>query len=83
MRSSELAAERAGSQGVGDRHHGGAEMERARRGRGETQPGRFQASPASSRMRWMQDALLAWYAEYRRDLPWRRTRDPYASPSAR
>jgi len=23
-------------------------------------------------------ALLAWYGEHRRDLPWRRTRDPYA-----
>jgi len=23
------------------------------------------------------DAILAWYAERRRDLPWRRTRDPY------
>ena len=26
----------------------------------------------------MQTALLAWYAENRRDLPWRHTRDPYA-----
>ena len=26
----------------------------------------------------MQDALLAWYRRHRRDLPWRRTRDPYA-----
>ena len=26
----------------------------------------------------MKKALLAWYAERRRDLPWRRTRDPYA-----
>jgi A/G-specific adenine glycosylase len=25
----------------------------------------------------MQAALLAWHAEHRRDLPWRRTRDPY------
>jgi len=24
------------------------------------------------------DAILAWYAAVRRDLPWRRTRDPYA-----
>jgi len=24
------------------------------------------------------DALLAWYGEYARDLPWRRTTDPYA-----
>ena len=26
----------------------------------------------------METALLAWFAEHRRDLPWRRTRDPYA-----
>jgi A/G-specific adenine glycosylase len=26
----------------------------------------------------VQDALLAWYADHGRDLPWRRSRDPYA-----
>jgi len=26
----------------------------------------------------MRELLLDWYAEHRRDLPWRRTRDPYA-----
>ena len=26
----------------------------------------------------MEEALLAWYREWGRDLPWRRTRDPYA-----
>jgi A/G-specific adenine glycosylase len=26
----------------------------------------------------VQEALLAWYSTHRRDLPWRRTRDPYA-----
>ncbi|HEY7694413.1 MAG TPA: hypothetical protein VH816_18905 [Gaiellaceae bacterium] len=26
----------------------------------------------------MQEQLLAWFAEHGRDLPWRRTRDPYA-----
>ena len=26
----------------------------------------------------MQDAVLAWYGQNKRDLPWRRTRDPYA-----
>ena len=26
----------------------------------------------------MEELLLAWYAEHERDLPWRRTRDPYA-----
>ena len=29
------------------------------------------------RRRAFQRRLLAWYARYRRDLPWRRTRDPY------
>jgi A/G-specific adenine glycosylase len=24
------------------------------------------------------EPLLAWYAEHGRDLPWRKTRDPYA-----
>ena len=31
------------------------------------------SAPAS-----LQQALLAWYRHHRRDLPWRRTRDPYA-----
>lgn len=26
----------------------------------------------------MEEALLVWYGEHARDLPWRRTRDPYA-----
>ena len=26
----------------------------------------------------LRDALLRWYAQERRDLPWRRTNDPYA-----
>jgi len=26
----------------------------------------------------VEDLLLAWFAEHGRDLPWRRTRDPYA-----
>src|SRR5215472_2636249 len=26
----------------------------------------------------LRTALLSWYDHYRRDLPWRRTRDPYA-----
>jgi A/G-specific adenine glycosylase len=30
------------------------------------------------RLRSVQDALLGWYARVGRDLPWRRTRDPYA-----
>ncbi len=34
--------------------------------------------PAPRRARALQTRLLAWYAENRRDLPWRRTDDPYA-----
>ena len=26
----------------------------------------------------MEDALLAWFGDHGRDLPWRQTRDPYA-----
>ncbi len=31
-----------------------------------------------ARRRRLREGLLRWYARYRRDLPWRRTRDPYA-----
>lgn len=34
--------------------------------------------PTASAVRALQTRLLAWYAENRRDLPWRRTTDPYA-----
>src|SRR5262249_47392711 len=34
------------------------------------------ASPVSQT--WFAEQLLAWYSRHRRDLPWRRTRDPYA-----
>ncbi len=34
--------------------------------------------PSPSRARALQKRLLDWYAENRRDLPWRRTTDPYA-----
>ena len=33
--------------------------------------------PESSKIRFIVDALLPWYAKNARDLPWRRTRDPY------
>ena len=33
--------------------------------------------PAAPLRRRFQRRLLAWYAAHRRDLPWRRTRDPY------
>ena len=29
-------------------------------------------------VRLVEDLLLAWFAEHGRDLPWRKTRDPYA-----
>ena len=32
---------------------------------------------ATEEIRKMRDALLAWYAAHKRDLPWRATRDPY------
>lgn len=35
-------------------------------------------TPTSSQRRRFSDALLAWYAAQARDLPWRRTHDPYA-----
>jgi A/G-specific adenine glycosylase len=34
--------------------------------------------PSARRTRALQQRLLAWYADNRRDLPWRRTTDPYA-----
>jgi A/G-specific adenine glycosylase len=34
--------------------------------------------PSARRTRALQQRLLAWYADNRRDLPWRRTADPYA-----
>jgi A/G-specific adenine glycosylase len=34
--------------------------------------------PSPRRVRALQERLLGWYAENRRDLPWRRTTDPYA-----
>jgi A/G-specific adenine glycosylase len=33
--------------------------------------------PEAERIAAMQEGLLGWYAANRRDLPWRRTRDPY------
>jgi len=36
------------------------------------------ALPSRRRTRALQDRLLSWYRENRRDLPWRRTTDPYA-----
>src|SRR5687767_8955747 len=38
----------------------------------------FPARPGAAARRKMRDRLLAWYRESQRDLPWRRTRDPYA-----
>ena len=48
----------------------------ARRRQGSAPP----APPAvdADRLAAVHDALLAWYGQVGRDLPWRRTRDPYA-----
>ena len=35
-------------------------------------------SSASAEQRRVSQPLLRWYARVKRDLPWRRTRDPYA-----
>jgi len=59
---------------------------RASRRTGRSRPGPTAESPASAareesgdprRRRRFQAALLRWYRRHRRDLPWRRTRDPY------
>ncbi|MFP4052247.1 MAG: A/G-specific adenine glycosylase [Phycisphaerae bacterium] len=34
--------------------------------------------PSPGRLRRVRNALVTWYAEHQRDLPWRRTHDPYA-----
>lgn len=54
-------------------------MASRRRSRGE-QGGAANAKPASGvdAIRRVRAPLLAWYDANRRDLPWRRTRDPYA-----
>jgi A/G-specific adenine glycosylase len=39
--------------------------------------GHLPAVPAPSRRRWFRRRLLAWYRQNGRDLPWRRTNDPY------
>jgi A/G-specific adenine glycosylase len=36
------------------------------------------SAPAPGAARVITEPLLRWYARHRRDLPWRRTRDPYA-----
>ena len=33
--------------------------------------------PSPARRQWFRRRLLAWYRRHARDLPWRRTRDPY------
>ena len=39
---------------------------------------KVQRKPSNARAKRVADALLAWFAASARDLPWRRTRDPYA-----
>src|SRR5262249_2999909 len=40
--------------------------------------GTASAKPATSQAKALQRDLLGWYEKARRDLPWRRTRDPWA-----
>jgi A/G-specific adenine glycosylase len=37
-----------------------------------------EAPPSAARVRLLRQPLLRWYAQNKRDLPWRHTRDPYA-----
>src|SRR5437899_2639337 len=46
-------------------------------GSGEAQRAALSAAAVAA-VHGLQEALLGWYARARRDLPWRRTRDPYA-----
>jgi A/G-specific adenine glycosylase len=43
----------------------------------ETRSGAAQAPLAGKSLPALRRALLGWYDEHRRDLPWRKTRDPY------
>ncbi|MBI4499300.1 MAG: A/G-specific adenine glycosylase [Chloroflexi bacterium] len=43
-----------------------------------TTPSPIHATPPAARRAALHRTLLAWYGHQRRDLPWRRTRDPYA-----
>ncbi|HYP86503.1 MAG TPA: hypothetical protein VEQ59_00080, partial [Polyangiaceae bacterium] len=36
------------------------------------------AVSALTSRQWLQQALIRWYKSQKRDLPWRKTRDPYA-----
>jgi A/G-specific adenine glycosylase len=64
-------AERA----VGDRAEGVPDVERSRWAWSEADSLHLRPSLESEPV---ESALLAWFAEHGRDLPWRRTRDPYA-----
>jgi A/G-specific adenine glycosylase len=64
-------AERA----VGDGAEGVPDVERPGRAWSETDSLHLRPSLESEPV---ESALLAWFAEHGRDLPWRRTRDPYA-----
>ena len=55
------------------RHHS---MSRARTM--SSRDGAPRVRPPEAELRAIRGALLAWYDRNRRDLPWRRTRDPYA-----
>lgn len=41
-------------------------------------PKMYRSTLSSGEIRQFQAALLGWFAQHKRDLPWRRTRDPYA-----
>lgn len=49
-----------------------------RKGRAQVGPPEPRSIPLSSEQRVLRSLLLAWFDRHQRDLPWRRTRDPYA-----
>jgi A/G-specific adenine glycosylase len=55
-----------------------AEQARDARKQGAHEEPGSQSLPDPRTARFLRETLLAWYAGARRDLPWRRTRDPYA-----
>ncbi len=45
---------------------------------GEAKAAKAKVAPADASARRLRASILRWYLKHRRDLPWRRSRDPYA-----
>ncbi len=53
-------------------------MSGTRRAGSHARASRARITPAANDVRPLRASILRWYRKHRRDLPWRRTRDPYA-----